>query len=89
MLNLLQELPLSTNLLLRCIRIQVPIVLLRICDIWKFSRETEAIHLALHQLSSRLSIPVKTVILLDSSSALQVLASNQYKIPESRFEGAA
>ncbi|GFU46635.1 uncharacterized protein LOC103521360 [Trichonephila clavipes] len=44
-----------------------------------YDGEIEAIHLALHQLSASLPTPDKAVILSDSSSALQALASNQDK----------
>ncbi|GFR07873.1 hypothetical protein TNCT_579821 [Trichonephila clavata] len=44
-----------------------------------YDGEIEAIRLALHQLSARLSTPDKTVILSDLSFALQALASNQDK----------
>ncbi|GFR13969.1 hypothetical protein TNCT_723381 [Trichonephila clavata] len=43
---------------------------------------------ALHQLSVRLSTPDKPVNLSDSSSALQALASNQDKVPESIVAGS-
>ncbi|GFX45267.1 transposable element Tcb2 transposase [Trichonephila clavipes] len=52
-----------------------------------YDGEIEAIHLALHQLSARLSTPDKAVIL--SSSALRILASKQdKKIPEFRIAGS-
>ncbi|GFV92780.1 hypothetical protein TNCV_1376301 [Trichonephila clavipes] len=44
-----------------------------------YDGEIETIPLALHQLSARLSIPDKAVILSDSSSVLQALESNQDK----------
>ncbi|GFX45006.1 hypothetical protein TNCV_3430551 [Trichonephila clavipes] len=60
------------------------------CDLYSFyshvgshtthyDGEIEAIHLALHQFSARLSTPDKAVILSDSSSAIQALVSNQDK----------
>ncbi|GFU20926.1 RNase H domain-containing protein [Trichonephila clavipes] len=42
-----------------------------------YDGEIEAIHLALHQLSARLSTPDEALILSDSISAIQALASNQ------------
>ncbi|GFU70898.1 uncharacterized protein TNCV_2206151 [Trichonephila clavipes] len=45
----------------------------------QYDDEIESIHLALHQLSARLSTPNKVVSLSDSSSVLQALASNEDK----------
>ncbi|GFS68722.1 hypothetical protein TNCV_1959251 [Trichonephila clavipes] len=48
-------------------------------DISHYDDEIEAIHLAVHRPSSRLSTPDKAVILSGSDSAIQALASNQDK----------
>ncbi|GFQ80223.1 hypothetical protein TNCT_469521 [Trichonephila clavata] len=53
-----------------------------------YDGEIEAIHLTLHHLSAHFSTPDKTVILSDSSSALQGLASNQYRQKSRKYQAA-